>query len=730
MRKVSGMAIPSRKGLQSGKRLSGLAARLVVAGLLGLTLCSCSSTVVVRQLNPVRVLGQITDTPFGGMSDPSRSALREAGLKGLYRHDPEAGIRALAAWSLRPGEAKAWKGRGTENLEEMGISRDMLWSASREDLWAPNGVVEAPGEALKRLDEMAGAKTAGLAALPELALRAGLQEERRGNLMEAAGLYATAAEMALANLLQSQAPAEEWLTLPTELIQLRLYNKAAARYFDLMDEAPGIASLTDQPAMLDGPLWDYAATLRLVPPRLMGGAGDGATGTWFDKFIPAGDLKILGFRTLAKEEGFGTPLTGIRKNTEDRMLADETRFVGEEGSAMPLTGFFEYGTGSTDPVEARATIVDATKVLEWAPDGTGAIPLSANFTAPPAYQMRGNNEIIMGLKSLVISDELKDLEGLYFAAPYDPEKIPVLLIHGLDSSPMIWRDVMPVLQEDPYIRQHFQFWVFFYPSGFPLHRTAWSLRNAVRSARDYVDPDRTNPNLDKMVVIGHSMGGVLARSLTVDVKDTYWARVSEDPLEKVLEDLNPSQQIMAKEMVYFEGVPWFKRAIFISSPHRGANLATSPIGNFASRLVGLPGDFLELQQAVFAQGQGLFRTPSDSETEAASSSTPPNLARLRTRKITSISSLSPNSPFLLALDEAPRRPGVVYHCIMGNRGKDGPVEKSSDGVVQYSSSHLEGAESELLVDSGHNAFRNQQAIAEIARILRLHLEGYGLAPAP
>ena len=62
--------------------------------------------------------------------------------------------------------------------------------------------------------------------------------------------------------------------------------------------------------------------------------------------------------------------------------------------------------------------------------------------------------------------------------------------------------------------------------------------------------------------------------------------------------------------------------------------------------------------------------------------------------------------------------------ISGDRGKGGNKDKtkpySSDGLVPYWSSHLDGAESELIVPSNHGAHHNAQAIAEVRRILLLH----------
>ena len=57
---------------------------------------------------------------------------------------------------------------------------------------------------------------------------------------------------------------------------------------------------------------------------------------------------------------------------------------------------------------------------------------------------------------------------------------------------------------------------------------------------------------------------------------------------------------------------------------------------------------------------------------------------------------------------------------MGDRGR-GDTPNSSDGVVAYWSSHLDGAQSTRIVPSGHSTHQNPEGIAEVRRILLLHL---------
>jgi hypothetical protein len=64
---------------------------------------------------------------------------------------------------------------------------------------------------------------------------------------------------------------------------------------------------------------------------------------------------------------------------------------------------------------------------------------------------------------------------------------------------------------------------------------------------------------------------------------------------------------------------------------------------------------------------------------------------------------------------------ITYHSIIGDQGK-GDTPDSSDGIVPYWSSHLDGAASEKIVPSGHGSERSPEGIEELERILHEHLD--------
>ncbi len=85
----------------------------------------------------------------------------------------------------------------------------------------------------------------------------------------------------------------------------------------------------------------------------------------------------------------------------------------------------------------------------------------------------------------------------------------------------------------------------------------------------------------------------------------------------------------------------------------------------------------------------------------------------------SLDSLTERSLATAALNDLLMRAVVRLHSILGDRGRGGSPEKSSDGVVPYASSHLPEAESEALVPAGHTGTLKQpETRVELSRILR------------
>jgi pimeloyl-ACP methyl ester carboxylesterase len=229
------------------------------------------------------------------------------------------------------------------------------------------------------------------------------------------------------------------------------------------------------------------------------------------------------------------------------------------------------------------------------------------------------------------------------------------------------------------------------------------LRNELNSIRSKFDPDNNNIYFNQMVLIGHSMGGLLSRQMVQDSGDTYWNSVFAEPIETIKVDETTRQ--LLQNLMYFKPLPFIKRVIFVASPHKGSSLADMGLAGFFAGFINMPNLVNDTARSLFARKDIEFAF-NDKE-----------FLRIKS----SIELLSPTSRFTLATNKIPLNPNIPYHSIIGTqRDKDGPG--SSDGVVPYESSHLDFAVSEKLVPSGHEAQKHPLAIDEVKRILKLHIE--------
>jgi pimeloyl-ACP methyl ester carboxylesterase len=217
--------------------------------------------------------------------------------------------------------------------------------------------------------------------------------------------------------------------------------------------------------------------------------------------------------------------------------------------------------------------------------------------------------------------------------------------------------------------------------------------------RDLDGINRAFPNHKRIILIGHSMGGMICRLMVTDAGDKLWRDFFGDSPAKT--HVAGETRHLLEEALVFNHRPEVKRAIFISTPHRGSKLASDWIGRIGSSLVRTP----RFLASVYSSAKPiLIADPA---------------ARVLKRMPNSIDTLEPNDRFVQAVNKIPITPGIPYNSIMGDRGR-GDTPNSSDGVVPYWSSHLDGAQSELIVPSDHGAQFNPEAIQEVKRILKTY----------
>ncbi len=317
-------------------------------------------------------------------------------------------------------------------------------------------------------------------------------------------------------------------------------------------------------------------------------------------------------------------------------------------------------------------------------------PLAADFSAPLAAYPQGS-ELWNGIMGTLRVEQYMKNTGLFMVRPYDPNRIPIIFVHGLASTPRMWRRVINKLETDPEFRSRYQCWLFSYPTGNPPAYSAYRLRQELASI------ERSYPHSRPYVLIGHSMGGLLSRMQVTTVTRNCWNMMGKEKADRFFAKVKPGDLI--DQCTRFHANPHVGRVIYICTPHRGSKMAIGSIGELAAKLISLPMDLTNtLTQSM---GDSIDIITGDSK-----------------RMPTSVTGLSPGNPTLMVLDHIPM--SAPHHSIIGDRGK-GNSPNSSDGVVEYSSSHVGSAKSEHIVPGPHSACELPETLTEIRRILHLHL---------
>ena len=536
-----------------------------------------------------------------------------------------------------------------------------------------------------------------LAAEAEVSLLTGFNTPK-ASPTDAGGWYLLAAARAFEFMFGGEFTTMERAMDPNFQRMRRVYNVAVSSYIGLLEETPGGFRDHEQATRFEL----FQVDINLSSDRLDPGDAD--------RLLVARDLEIRGLRNRYRRDGLGAALVSYRVNDQ---TDPQDRFYPPEGRVDPVTAVLEFGPRVANVVgKARSVTLSFydPRETDYIAVGSLEVPLQADFTIPYAYIASITTLRGMGRKGLLHPEEHDELMGLYLSEGYDPRKVPVIMVHGLRSSPLAWMELTNDLFGDPALRSRYQFWHFMYPTGLPYLYVGRILRSKLEEIRIELDPENDDPAMQSMVVVAHSMGGLVTRSLVCDSGTKLWDAAFSVPPEELRG--SPQDVKWMREMFIFSHEPYIDRVIFIATPHRGAEAAGGFLGHLGSSMVDLPDHFLERSERLRVQNQDLI-TPT---WESIVKKGPPN----------SIRALRPDNPLLRTFGSLPIASGIPYHTIMGDRRR-GSEEPITDGWVTYESAHLEGAESELLVSGGHAVYAHPAAIAEIKRILRLHLrESSGL----
>lgn len=501
---------------------------------------------------------------------------------------------------------------------------------------------------------------------------AGTLKKRRASAQEKLGGYMDAAAEA-AKVLRSR---------PEDKMARADYNFALSRIMEVVNEAGlnpareviscegaggGWEFTLEQP---DKPVHQDLSCYRIIPA---------------DRYEFKG--RLVKDRTV--KEGLGAPLV-VTSRGFDPVLIDP--FAQGRSIYYGMTAVAEFKGR-----ECRMRLLDPLNQETVTVDGK-THALAADFTAPIGLALAELKPRKAEIQRFLKPKQFEESTRLARLQPYDAKKIPILCIHGLGDSQATWAPMIETLRGDATIRQNYQIWFYSYPTGYPYPLMAAVLRDKLDEIGRYY------PGHKPIVVIGHSMGGMIARTLITDTGRKIWdAYFDQGPDELPMSET--ARELLRKSLI-FRPRSDVSRVIFASASLGGADMATGFVGRLGRRIIGSPTDLADMGKEL-----AMLAKPHESGTAIK-------------RAPNSIDVLDPENRFVRTINEIPPVRSVPYHSIIGDRGKGGNRDRtepiSTDGIVPYWSSHIDGAASELIVPSGHWSNQHPAAIAEVRRILLEH----------
>jgi pimeloyl-ACP methyl ester carboxylesterase len=440
--------------------------------------------------------------------------------------------------------------------------------------------------------------------------------------------------------------------------------------------------------------------------------------TWRpDEFGPllfCSDFQVEGLQNLYRNYGLGVPLIGSRNaSAPGPAHAFYPRAVD-----FPVTAFFRFDGSLADMGGCHSGQLELYNPLAGQTVAVKGreVPLETDLTTPLAYYLSHSDWEENSYAGFLRPEEVQKRSGIYMFEPYQPGKIPVLMVHGLLSSPVTWAPLFNDLRADPYLRERYQFWFYLYPTANPYIVTAADLRQTLGQLRAELDPQHRDQSMDRMILVGHSMGGIVSHLLTIDSGNDFWGLVSTEPFDTLTVSADDRAEL--QRVFFFERQPYVERVIFLGTPHHGSDLSPAFPARWAEKFIRFPTRLMKLAEDIAKANPKAAPAPYSGQLP------------------TSVDMLKPGSPALELMAYKPEPKGVHYHSIVGELPQGeryieyfipgGTTREKTDGVVTVVSAHLDSAESEIIVPADHlHVHHHPLAVQEVKRILLEHLRMKG-----
>lgn len=501
----------------------------------------------------------------------------------------------------------------------------------------------------------------------------------------------------------------ELLSLPDTSANKSLLQLSCAQFWLASDQLKGTA-LHQASQLYNQSLTQFLQTVlpkqkyRHPALRIMLEPVKDETGLAFEEFVLASEFQaIKSHHQEVAHSGLGVSLVAIRPNTgkgQDNYYPPEGIFRSVTVSLKQLKFTKELQIQLT----LQGHLMQEAAELKFA---SGSYPLLYEAASSYLWLMQQAKLADLELPGLFNAELADNKLGIYSVTPLQTNKQPLLMIHGLNSSPLIWYELTMAVLQDEELKQRYQIWHAFYPSGPPPFYNSMRLRKKLDELQAMLKARGGSNQLDEIVVVGHSMGGVISKTMVQTTDYLLWdLSFTERP-----EQLGYAKQELdnIKDIFIFDARPYIDKVVFIDTPHGGSETSESVVAKVASWFINLPKNFtLLMSNFILKLGADKITLPMR---EYLNDGGGPH----------SVQVLSPRHPLLQGLNKLEyQRP--VYSIV----GSNGPLscqdEKScsqiSDGVVPFFSAHQSKAVQEIIVPSNHNSYQSPPALEFLLQVLR------------
>ncbi len=467
---------------------------------------------------------------------------------------------------------------------------------------------------------------------------------------------------------------------PQHQLLAQLYNSSLSRFYDLQNRMAGhpnqwtavqsrFGKVVFQIAAASDQCWDSSKV---------------------QHFSTASTVELRGVEFQHRRYGFGASMTASQRTS-----------IQGDVSVQPATLVMEpikHPSGA-DPAYSAQLFFYKPQVTQRIDLAGRSLPLAGNFSVPQAEQLAKSRRPAAKPSpgNGVEPGQIANRHGLSLVDPYDPEKIPLLMVHGPWPAKSSWSELTKAVQADPIGRRHFQVWHFTYSSQSPLLINAHNLRKALRKVRLELDPAGQHWAMRNMVLVGHSTGGLLCKLMVQNSGQRVAETLYSQPIAQLVPGEAERQEL--SQILNFQAQPFVRRIIFMATPHQGSSISDSA----------LTGELSALANADQAGQSDTSTLPADQDVGPSSM----------------LDALPPGNGMVQTLSGLPMLTGLPLHSILGDpqqseeRGRNADPS-GTDGAVPYWSSRLHGADSELIVPANHMLFAHPLTIQEVRRILHKH----------